>query len=262
MRNLVQTTLSRRHFLKTGLCATAGGLLVGCAGGKPAQAARKTTAAVSLPAGTLALPDLAYPYDALEPTIDALTMEIHHSRHHAAYTNNMTRALEAHPAYAAQPLEQLLQDIPALPAELQTTIRNNGGGHWNHDLFWRIMSPDGGGQPSGELAAAIDDAFGDFNTFKSQFNQAGLTRFGSGWAWLLVTENGGLAVSSTPNQDNPLMHGLVGKTGQPILGNDVWEHAYYLQYQNRRGDYLAAWWDVVNWAEVQSLYAAAVAATR
>lgn len=257
MTSIMNGALNRRHFLKAGLCATAGGVLAGCTRRPLSAYASPPPKAATVAAGALTLPDLPYAYDALEPTIDALTMEIHHSRHHAAYTGNVTRALEAYPDMAEQPLETLLADIPALPADLQTTVRNNGGGHWNHELFWDIMHPEGGGQPGGELGRQITATFGDFESFKSRFNQAALTQFGSGWAWLIVTDDGELAVTATPNQDNPLMHGLVSQTGQPILGIDVWEHAYYLHYQNRRGAYVEAWWDVVNWPHVAALYAAA-----
>ncbi len=257
MTQQLNTLLNRRHFLKASVWATAGGVLAGCTR-RPAQAyTAPPPVSGNDAAGALTLPDLPYAYDALEPTIDARTMEIHHSRHHAAYTNNVTRTLEAHPNLAAQPLESLLVDIPALPADLQATVRNNGGGHWNHELFWDSMHPDGGGQPGGELGRQLEATFGDFESFQSQFNQAALTQFGSGWAWLIVTADDQLAVTATPKQDNPLMHGLVPKTGRPILGIDVWEHAYYLNYQNRRGDYVEAWWDVVNWPHVAELYAAA-----
>ncbi len=191
------------------------------------------------------LPPLPYPYDALEPHIDARTMEIHHGKHHAGYVNNLNKALEAHPDLQSRSLEALLSNLEAVPEAIRTAVRNNGGGHYNHSLFWTIMSPNGGGEPSGALAEAIQAAFGSFSAFKEAFTQAALTRFGSGWAWLAVNGSGGLKVLSTPNQDSPLMEGLT-----PILGLDVWEHAYYLKYQNRRGDYVAAWWNVVNWPEV------------
>jgi len=198
------------------------------------------------------LPPLPYPEDALEPHIDARTMSIHHDKHHAAYTNNLNSALEGQPDLAGKSIEALLGDLNAVPEAIRTAVRNNGGGYANHNLFWEIMGPGAGGQPTGALAAAIDAAFGSFTAFKEQFAKAAATRFGSGWAWLYVDKNGGLAVGSTPNQDTPLMEG-----NTPILGLDVWEHAYYLNYQNRRPDYVAAWWNVVNWNAVAGKYAAA-----
>ncbi|MFQ5854441.1 MAG: superoxide dismutase [Anaerolineae bacterium] len=198
------------------------------------------------------LPDLAYDFDALEPYIDARTMEIHHDRHHAAYINNVNGALEGYPDLAAKSVEDLIREINSVPDSIRTAVRNNGGGHANHSLFWEIMSPDGGGQPSGALANAINSAFRSFDAFKDQFTKAALGRFGSGWAWLVVDGNGNLAVTSTPNQDSPYMEGQT-----PILGIDVWEHAYYLKYQNKRGDYVDAWWNVVNWPEVARRFAAA-----
>ena len=189
------------------------------------------------------LPPLPYDFDALEPTIDAKTMEIHHDKHHQAYVTNLNAALEGS-EWADRPIEQVLADLDLIPEDKRTAVRNNGGGHANHSLFWQIMKPGGGGEPSGELAAAISDAFGGIDDLKAQLNDAGVKRFGSGWSWLLW-DGTGLAVKSTPNQDSPLMDDHV-----PLLGIDVWEHAYYLSYQNRRPDYLAAWWDVVNWDEV------------
>jgi Fe-Mn family superoxide dismutase len=191
------------------------------------------------------LPPLPYASNALEPHIDAQTMEIHHGKHHNAYVTNLNAALEKAPALADKPLETLLKSLDSVPEAVRAAVRNNGGGHWNHSQFWRTMGPDGGGGPTGTLADAIDSAFGDFEKFKEAFNAAGAARFGSGWVWL-VNEGGKLAITSTPNQDNPLMDGKPA----PILGNDVWEHAYYLKYQNRRPDYLKAWWNTVNWEEV------------
>ena len=191
------------------------------------------------------LPPLPYPYDALEPHIDEQTMRIHHDKHHAAYVNNVNSALEGHPELAKKSVEDLLKDLNAVPEAVRTAVRNNGGGHANHTLFWVVMSPSGGGMPGGALASAINQAFGSFDAFKDQFSTAAATRFGSGWAWLVVGPGGSLSVTSTPNQDTPLSEGLT-----PILGIDVWEHAYYLKYQNRRADYIAAWWNVVNWDEV------------
>jgi Fe-Mn family superoxide dismutase len=197
------------------------------------------------------LPPLPYPFNALEPHIDARTMEIHHDKHHAAYTNNLNKALEEFPDLQSKSIEQLLGSLNSVPEKIRTAVRNNGGGFANHNMFWEIMGPNKGGEPSGDLANAINSAFGSFATFKEQFAAKGVGQFGSGWAWLIV-DGGRLAITSTPNQDSPLME---GKT--PILGVDVWEHAYYLLYQNRRPDYIAAWWNVVNWDEVARRYAAA-----
>jgi Fe-Mn family superoxide dismutase len=193
------------------------------------------------------LPSLPYGYDALEPTIDARTMEIHHGKHHQAYVDNLNKALEG-TEWDGQPLERVLTLLETIPEDKRAAVRNNGGGHANHSLFWTIMKPGGGGDPTGALDAAIRDIFGDPDQLKAQINDAGVKRFGSGWTWL-VWDGTGLAVLSTPNQDTPIME---GKT--PLLGIDVWEHAYYLNYQNRRPDYLAAWWDVVNWDEVARRY--------
>jgi Fe-Mn family superoxide dismutase len=198
------------------------------------------------------LPPLPYAENALEPHIDARTMSIHHDKHHAAYTNNLNAALADHPGLADKSIEDLLGNLDAVPDSIRTAVRNNGGGYANHNLFWEIMGPRAGGDPTGDLAAAINDTFGSFAAFKEQFAKAAATRFGSGWAWLCVGQNGELAVTSTPNQDTPLME---GKT--PILGLDVWEHAYYLNYQNRRPDYVTAWWNVVNWDAVAARYEAA-----
>lgn len=190
------------------------------------------------------LPKLPYEYNALEPHIDARTMEIHHSKHHQAYVTNLNNAIAGTETEKLS-IEEICKSISKHPV----AVRNNGGGHYNHDLFWKVMGPGKGGAPSGELATAIDAAFGNFDTFKTQFATAGATRFGSGWAWLIVGADGKLAVCSTPNQDNPLMD-IAEVKGTPILGMDVWEHAYYLHYQNRRPDYIAAFWNVVNWDEV------------
>lgn len=191
------------------------------------------------------LPSLPYAFDALEPHIDARTMEIHHGKHHNAYVTNLNKALEGQADLQSKSLEDLLKSLDSVPESIRAAVRNNGGGHWNHTLFWQIMSPNGGGEPSGDLAAAIAKAFGDFAQFKEKFAAAAMGRFGSGWAWLIAAPDGSLSIMSTPNQDNPLME---NKTA--ILGIDVWEHAYYLNYQNRRADYIAAWWNVVNWDEV------------
>lgn len=200
------------------------------------------------------LPALPYPANSLEPFIDEQTMLIHHGKHHAAYVNNLNAALEKYPALQGSSIEDLLSDLNAIPADIRTAVRNNGGGHWNHTFFWNLLKKNNGEGPSGALAAAIQQAFGSFDSFKEQFAKAGATRFGSGWAWLIVKADKTLAIGSTPNQDNPLMKGVSELVGTPILGLDVWEHAYYLKYQNRRPDYIAAWWNVVNWSAVESLY--------
>jgi Fe-Mn family superoxide dismutase len=196
------------------------------------------------------LPKLQYAYNALEPHIDARTMEIHHTKHHNAYITNLNNAI------AGKPEENLsIEEICKQVSKFPTAVRNNGGGHYNHSLFWTVMKPNGGGEPTGELANAIKSAFGSFADFKTQFSNVAATRFGSGWAWLVVNKNGKLEIGSTPNQDNPLMD-ISDFKGIPILGLDVWEHAYYLHYQNRRPDYIAAWWNVVNWDEVSKRFAA------
>jgi len=194
------------------------------------------------------LPELPYDFASLEPYIDVRTMEIHHSKHHAGYIAKLNAALEG-TEFAEMPVEEVIANLGALPAEKKTAVQNNGGGHANHSLFWTVLSPDGGGEPQGELAEAIKSTFGSFDAFKEEFSNAAATRFGSGWAWLSV-DNGNLKVESTPNQDSPLMEGRT-----PILGLDVWEHAYYLNYQNKRPDYIAAFWNVVNWEEVGRRYA-------
>ncbi|HWC25652.1 MAG TPA: superoxide dismutase [Solirubrobacteraceae bacterium] len=198
------------------------------------------------------VPPLPYPNDALEPHIDAQTMEIHHDKHHQQYVDKLNGALEG-TEHADRPIDEIIADLDAIPEDKRTAVRNQGGGHLNHSLFWPSMSPDGGGAPEGTLATAIDDAFGSFDEFKEQFEAAGAGQFGSGWAWL-VLEGGSLAITSTPNQDNPISSGQI-----PLLGNDVWEHAYYLKYQHSRPEYLKAWWNVVNWPEVQARYDAETA---
>ena len=194
------------------------------------------------------LPPLPYDFNALEPHIDAKTMEIHHGKHHQTYVNNLNAAIEKAPELASRSLDDLMRNVNSLPEAVRTPIRNNGGGHWNHSMFWQIMAPKAGGEPAGNLGAAIKSAFGDFAKFREQFSAAGVGRFGSGWAWLINT-GGKLSITSTPNQDNPLMEGQ-----KAIMGLDVWEHAYYLKYQNRRPDYITAWWNVVNWKEVEKRY--------
>ena len=191
------------------------------------------------------LPPLPYAYDALEPHIDKETMTLHHDKHHQAYVNNLNAALEKYPDLQNRSAEELIRDLNSVPEDIRMAVRNNGGGHVNHTMFWEIMGPNGGGEPTGALAEAINQAFGSFEDFKKQFNDAGAKRFGSGWAWLVRNSSGQLQIVSTQNQDNPLSEGHY-----PILGNDVWEHAYYLKYQNRRPDYLNAWWNTVNWEEV------------
>jgi len=196
------------------------------------------------------LPSLPYPKEALEPHIDALTMEIHHDRHHKAYVDNLNKAIAGNAALEAKPLDALIKELAAVPENIRGPVRNNGGGHWNHSFFWKLMAPRAGGAPTGRLADAIKAAFGSFADFQAKFEAAGIGRFGSGWAWLIVNNGGKLEIVSTPNQDNPLMgKAVAGCEGKPILGVDVWEHAYYLKYQNKRADYLKAWWNVVNWAE-------------
>ena len=195
---------------------------------------------------TYTLPDLPYAFDALEPYIDEETMHLHHDKQHITYVTNLNAAIEKHPELGEKTIEELLSDMDAVPTDIKTAVRNNGGGHANHSFFWKIMAPNAGGEPTGAIKEAIDEAFGDFATFKEEFKKAAAGRFGSGWAWL-VMENGKLAITSTANQDSPLME---GKT--PILGLDVWEHAYYLKYKNVRPDYIEAFWNVVNWEEVNN----------
>ncbi len=197
------------------------------------------------------VPPLPYDYSALEPHIDTQTMQIHHDKHHAAYVTNLNKALEGAPELAGKSIGEIVSNLSSVPEKIRQAVINNGGGHYNHTLFWEIMKPKGGGEPKGDLAKAIGAAFGNYEGLREKVNNAGMTRFGSGWAWLVVDKSGQLLVLSTANQDNPLSNGL-----QPILGVDVWEHAYYLKYQNRRADYLSAWWNVVNWDAVAARYAA------
>ncbi len=195
------------------------------------------------------LPPLPYDYSALEPYIDTQTMQIHHDKHHQAYITNVNNALQGHDQLASMSVDDLLRNINQVPESIRTAVRNNAGGHSNHSMFWNIMTPNGGGEPTGDLASAIQQAFGSFDAFKTAFNDAGTKRFGSGWAWLVLDSSGKLQVISTANQDSPLMDGLY-----PVMGNDVWEHAYYLKYQNRRPEYLNAWWNVVNWDAIAHRY--------
>jgi Fe-Mn family superoxide dismutase len=210
-----------------------------------------TSAQGAAPHMSFTLPPLPYSFDALEPYIDAKTMEIHHDKHHNAYVTNLNKALESAPDLGKLSIEELCAQIGKVPENIRTAVRNNGGGHLNHSMFWKLMKKGGGGEPSGDLGGAIHSAFGTFADFKTKFAAAGTTRFGSGWAWLLLRD-GKLAIESTANQDNPVMDG-----GKPILGLDVWEHAYYLKYQNRRPDYIEAWWSTVNWSQAADNYSAA-----
>ena len=198
------------------------------------------------------VPALPYAYDALEPHIDETTMHLHHDKHHQAYVTNLNAAIEKHPELASHSPEDLVKNLASIPEDIKAAVRNNGGGHVNHTMFWENMAPNAGGEPTGPLAEAITSTFGSFDAFKTQFNDAGVKRFGSGWAWLVKGADGTLAIVSTANQDNPLSDGQT-----PLLGNDVWEHAYYLKYQNRRPEYLAAWWNTVNWPAVAKRYDAA-----
>lgn len=237
--------LNRRHFLHL-FSATAGAAYLG-------TLPRLVTAQSSEAAGPFELPPLPYAYDALEPYIDAETMRFHHDKHHAGYTRSLNAALSSYPELQSQSAEDLLRNINSLPDEISNTVRNNGGGYVNHKMFWEIMSPNGGGEPTGEIATAINDTFGSLEALKEEFNDAGSSRFGSGWAWL-VLDGGTLKVTNTLNQDSPFMEGLY-----PVMGNDVWEHAYYLKYRNDRGEYLNQWWNVVNWDEVNNRYQQAIA---
>jgi len=232
--------ITRRHALKTTALLTAAVATVPGAIAQPAPA---------VPSGPYKLPPLPYANDALEPHIDARTMEIHHDKHHAGYVANLNKAVADYPDVSRKSVEDLVADLNAVPEKIRTAVRNNGGGHYNHSLFWQMMSKSGGGEPKGELAKAIDASFGSFNAFKEGFGKAGLGQFGSGWAWLVVSQ-GKLAIESSANQDSPSSSGK-----QPLLGVDVWEHAYYLKYQNKRGDYISAWWNVVNWEFVTERYA-------
>lgn len=241
--------MKRRTFLTTATTVAAASMV-------------KSTAFAGESSFPLTLAPLPYPADALEPHVDAATMGIHHGKHHAAYLSNLTKALGENKITATDTLA-LIRDLQALPAAIQTTVRNNGGGHVNHSLFWRWMAPAGAGPvaPEGKLAESLQSTFGGLEAFQNAFGEAATKRFGSGWAWLIVKPDGKLAITSTANQDNPWMKGIVpeAEIGTPILGLDVWEHAYYLKYQNKRADYITAWWKVVNWPEVARQYAAAIA---
>ena len=204
---------------------------------------------------TYELPPLPYDYNALEPYIDEETMHLHHDKHHQAYVNNLNAALQGQSQFDNMSIDELIRSLNSVPENIRTAVRNNGGGHINHSMFWQIMKPNGGGEPTGDLASAISSTFGSFDQLKAAFNDAGAKRFGSGWAWLVIGADGKLAVTSTANQDSPLIDG-----NYPVMGNDVWEHAYYLQYQNRRPEYLAAWWNVVNWDEIAKRFAQGMSA--
>ena len=250
----------RRDFIKTAALAGAGLALSGCLG---ASDDKNKTTLTNKPSDTktmsYTLPALPYAYTALEPHIDALTMEIHHSKHHNAYVTNLNAALAKEPSFKAPECPwALIADLKAVPESIRTAVRNNAGGHVNHSFFWKLLSPSGGGEPTGELAAAITKSFGSFDAFKEKFAAAGATRFGSGWAWLVVNADKSLAVVSTPNQDNPIMKGVSDVSGNPVIGLDVWEHAYYLKYQNKRPDYIAAFWKVIDWKAASANYAEAL----
>jgi len=242
--------MTRRQAIKTTALASAA---LATLPGAIAQTNSTAPAAAATPSGPFTLPPLAYAYDALEPHIDAQTMQIHHDKHHAAYVANLNKAIAEFPDLGSKPVEDLLKDLNAVPEKIRTAVRNNGGGHYNHSLFWQMMKKGGGGEPAGDLAKAIDTAFGSFSTFKDNFSKAALGQFGSGWAWLAF-DGKQLRIEPTPNQDTVLSLG-----GTQLLGLDVWEHAYYLKYQNKRADYIAAWWNVVNWDFVADRYAKAKA---
>lgn len=246
--------LNRRNFLfllggATGTVAL-GAFATACAAAPTQESANKQAEAKD----TFTLPPLPYDYNALEPHIDAATMRFHHDKHHAAYIKNLNEAINKYPQLKGKSAEELITNLNSVPEDIRTTVRNNGGAHVNHTMYWKIMAPNAGGAPSGKIAEAINKNFGSFDAFKKQFNQTGEKRFGSGWAWLVRTNDGKLKVISTANQDSPLMEGMY-----PIMGNDVWEHAYYLKYQNKRADYLKAWWNVVNWDEVNKRFERAIA---
>jgi superoxide dismutase, Fe-Mn family len=247
----LRMSVNRRNFLYLlGAGAIASGIY-------PIQSTWASEPTSPMPSGEFTLPPLPYAYEALEPHIDTRTMQIHHGKHHAAYIKNLNGAIAKYPDLKGKSIETLLKTLSSLPEDIRTAVRNNGGGHANHSMFWQIMAPKAGGAPTGEIATAITQTFGNFTNFKQQFNEAGMKRFGSGWAWLVRTPAGKLQVMTTANQDSPLLEGFF-----PIMGNDLWEHAYYLLYQNRRADYLEAWWNVINWSEVNKRYAMAVKETQ
>lgn len=249
-------TLNRRNFLFL-LGGATGTVAVGTFATACAAATTNTKESSNKQAeakDAFTLPPLPYDYNALEPHIDAATMRFHHDKHHAAYVKNLNEAINKYPQLKGKSAEELITNLNNVPEDIRTTVRNNGGGHVNHTMFWQIMAPNAGGAPTGKIAEAINKTFGSFDAFKQQFNEAGNKRFGSGWAWLVRGKDGKLQVMSTANQDSPLMEGIY-----PIMGNDVWEHAYYLKYQNKRADYLTAWWNVVNWNEVNKRFERAIA---
>jgi superoxide dismutase, Fe-Mn family len=238
--------MTRRHALKTAALASVACATVSTFRIADAQSA--PTAAASGAGGPFTVPPLPYSFDALEPHIDAQTMQIHHDKHHAAYVANLNKAVAEFPDIGKKPIEDLLKDITVIPEKIRMAVRNQGGGHYNHSIFWQMMKKDGGGEPSGELSKGIEKAFGSFSAFKDQFTKSAIGQFGSGWAWL-VLDGGDLKIESSPNQDSPVRVGQ-----QPVLGLDVWEHAYYLKYQNRRPDYIAAWFNVINWDYVSQRF--------
>ena len=243
-------SLNRRHFLFLLTTSAASYTLNSCAFAENSSQTEKVNKVKS---GAIQLPPLPYPYDALEPHIDAETMRFHHDKHHAGYVKNLNAALDKHPELKDKSIEDLLSNLKSVPSDIQRTVRNNGGGHVNHAMFWQIMGPNGGGEPTGALASAIKENFGSFADFQEQFNKAGGSRFGSGWVWLVLADNNKLEVTTTANQDSPFSEGKY-----PIMGNDVWEHAYYLKYRNRRAEYLKSWWNVLNWDEINKRFAKAI----
>lgn len=249
--------LNRRHFLFLLSASVSALTLEGCVRREENASVEETLAATpspkqtgQAPKGAVLLPPLPYAYEALEPHIDATTMRFHHDKHHATYVKNLNAALEKHPQLKSKSVEQMVRNLNSVPEDIRNIVRNNGGGHINHAMFWQIMKPSGGGDPTGAIAQAINKDFGSFADFKKQFNEAGSGRFGSGWVWLVRDKTGKLEIATTPNQDSPISNGKY-----PIMGNDVWEHAYYLKYQNRRADYLNAWWNVLNWDEINRRFA-------
>jgi Fe-Mn family superoxide dismutase len=249
----MQPDTDRRQFLRGAIAGL--GAMAALGHAAPSAARTPRTPHLQEPVMPFTLPALPYADNALEPSIDAQTMVIHRTKHHQAYVDNLNKSLEGHADLQSKSIEAICASIGSVPEAIRTAVRNNGGGHYNHSLFWVLMAPKGqGGAPSQALSAAIDKAFGSMDEFKAKFADAGMKRFGSGWAWLVKKPDGSIAITSTPNQDNPLMTGLVDATGTPLLGCDVWEHAYYLNYQNRRADYLKSWWDVVNWNEVSKRF--------
>ena len=243
-------SLNRRHFLFLIGTSAASYTLNSCAFADNSPQTEKTK---QVKPGAIQLPPLPYPYDGLEPHIDAETMRFHHDKHHAGYVKNLNTALDKHPELKDKSIEDLLRNLKTVPSDIQRTVRNNGGGHVNHSMFWQIMGPNAGGEPTGAIASAIKENFGSFADFQELFNKAGGARFGSGWVWLVLADNKKLEVTTTANQDSPFSEGKY-----PIMGNDVWEHAYYLKYRNRRAEYLKSWWNVLNWDEVNKRFAKAI----